>query len=264
MQNEIKKNPEYRKGIVEEENEILDRMFMLDDWLYIESLNDRHKEEFLDFFTDEKVFEKLCGLAEKEIKQNDKKANNRLRLMLKDKFDIFQDAQNSFSNKLMPRLTNQYLINWLILLQEYIEKTILLLSDSAKTDVDTKLLAYIFKTFCNYGMNISVKEDVFVNFMKELMGTSLSTTIKYLRSSDMGYKDSVLDTWIKGLELLETLDKENLLVRNCIQKSLIIDDPSSKDIKMTAEQVTYIEKLKKITQPLNLPLKKQILNMQIL
>lgn len=31
MQNEIKKNPEYRKGIVEEENEILERMFMLDD-----------------------------------------------------------------------------------------------------------------------------------------------------------------------------------------------------------------------------------------
>lgn len=74
-------------------------------------MNDRHKEEFLDFFTHEKVFEKLYGLAEKEIKKNDKKANNRFRLILKDKFNIFQDAQNSFSNKLMPKLTNQYLIN---------------------------------------------------------------------------------------------------------------------------------------------------------
>ncbi|MDR2951274.1 MAG: hypothetical protein LBV71_18965 [Prevotella sp.] len=70
---------------------------MLDDWAYIEPINDRHKEDFLDFFTDEKVFEELYGLAEKEIKKNDKKANNRLRLMLKDKFDIFQDVQNSFS-----------------------------------------------------------------------------------------------------------------------------------------------------------------------
>ncbi|MDR2951273.1 MAG: hypothetical protein LBV71_18960 [Prevotella sp.] len=73
-------------------------------------------------------------------------------------------------------------------------------------------------------MNISVKDDVFVNFMKELLVTSLSTTSKYLRSSDMGYKDSVLDTWIKGLELLETLDKEN---------------PSSKDIKMTKDQLGF-------------------------
>ena len=140
FKNEIEKNPEYRKGLIEEENEILDRIFMLDFWPHIEPMNDRHKEDFLYFFADEKVFKELYDLAEKEIKKNEKKANNRLRLILKDKFDIFQDAQNSFSNKLMPRLTNQYLINWLILLQEYIEKTILLLSDSSKADVDTKLL----------------------------------------------------------------------------------------------------------------------------
>lgn len=62
-------------------------------------------------------------------------------------------------------------------------------------------------------MNIDVTDDSFVNFVKELMGTSLSTTEKYLRSSDMGYRKRICETWLKGLNLLSTLDKENPLIR---------------------------------------------------
>ena len=250
----FEKNINSYMGSTERYIEILNNTFSLDYWSFIEPIKEKHKENFLDFLTNKEVFEDLYNQAECEVKKNDKKANNKIRSILKHKFNVLYETQENFSCELSPQLTNQHLINWQLSLQKYIEKAILLFDESSKTDVDIKLLAYIFKTLCSNGLNISVDNDAFLNFMKELLGTTPSTTEKYIRSSDMGYRQGFVTTWLKGLELLASLDededeneienkgKDKLLIRKCI-KAALKDKLVKLDKPLTLEQKGFLQKL---------------------
>ena len=237
-----------RKRQRTETTEILDGNFISDYWPYIEPQKKEHKKDFLAFFTDEKVFEILYNQAENDIRKNDKKANNELYSILKASFESFYASKKRFLNEINAEFTSQYLINWMLLLQKYIEKTIALLNETSKAEVDIKLLAYILKALCVYGMELKVKDDAFINFIKKLLGTTLSTTDKYISSSDMGYKEGFANTWFEGLELLSTLDKDNPLIRKCI-KEVIINRPVNFEKILSHDQVEFYRKQKKEYPP---------------
>lgn len=222
-------------------NKILGGEFRIDSYPYITAK--QYEKDFFDFLTSAEVYQSLYDCAKSDISANSKTLTD-LRSLLLNKMYVINNRKNSYSDTLLSTLTNQTLINWYILLQKYIEMATSLLDAVATSKLDTKLIVYILKTLCKNGMNIDITDDAFISLTKELVGTSLSTTEKYLRSSDMGYRQGFAEIWLKGLNLLSTLDKENPLIRKSIRTALIEDRPIKLDKPLTAEQEGFIQKLK--------------------
>jgi hypothetical protein len=214
----------------------------IDLYPYIES--EQFEKDFFNFLTTSDVYQSLYDCAKSDISANSKTLTD-LRSLLLNKLYVINNKKNSYSDTLLSTLTNQTLINWYILLQKYIDMATSLLDAVATSKLETKLIVYILKTLCKNGMGIDITDDAFVSLTKKLVGTSLSTTEKYLRSSDMGYRQGFADTWLEGLKLLSSLDKENPLIRKSIRVALIEDRPVKLDKPLTAEQEEFIQKLKK-------------------
>lgn len=227
---------------IEKKNKILNGDFIVDTYPYYKTAKFDYKDSFLDFWTNKEVFQELYDCVKKEIESNKDKDFSYTRSWLIKKLTILDKKRDLYSERLFAASTNQTLINWYILLQKYIDMAISLIDTVTTSKLDTKLIVYIFKTLCKNGMNINVTDESFVSFIKELMGTSLSTTEKYLKSSNMSY-DGFVNTWLKGLELLSSLDKENPLIRKGIREALK-DKPVKLLKPLSLEQEEFIQKLK--------------------
>jgi len=238
------RNVEYLEKIigVEKKNIILDGSFVVDTYPYLELTKKEYKDSPLEFWTDKEIFKELYECAQKEMKTRDKDFSY-FRPLLIQKLNALNKRRDSYSEQLISTLTNQYLIHWYIILQKYIDMAVTLLESTDKDKVDTKLIVYILKTLCKYGLNINVTSDDFFEFTKRLMGTTLSTTKKYLYSSDLSDKEGFLDTWVEGVELLSILDKENPLVRECIKEALK-QKPERTIKSLSVEQKEIIDKIR--------------------
>lgn len=182
--------------------------------LYPHLTNQKYQSDFYKFITDKDIFQALHDCAEK-----DKKEIADFSQLLNAKLNGLNTKLSGFSEDLISNLTNQNLIHWYILLQKYIGKAMTFVANnSASNKIDTKQLTYIIKMLFEYYLNIDTKETSFVDFIRGITGTAVSTTEKYLRSPTMGYKEEAFtDTWIDSLDLLEKLDTENPKVRDFIR-----------------------------------------------
>lgn len=245
------RNVEYLEKIigVEKKNIILDGYFVIDTYPYLELTKKEYKDNPLEFWTDKEIFKELYECAQKEMKTRDKDFGY-FRPLLIQKLNALNKRRDSYSEQLISTLTNQYLIHWYIVLQKYIDMAVTLLENADKDKVDTKLVLYILKTFCEHGLSINVTNNAFVEFTKKLMGLTLGTTQRYLYSSDFADKEGFLDTWMEGVKLLSSLNNENPLVRNCIKEALK-DEPVKTKKSLSIEDRVIIEKLNKEYFPKN-------------
>lgn len=198
-------NAPAKKNIIEK------GFYRIDEFPYIK--NQKYENDFFKFFTDKEMFQELYECA-----KSDKKEIAEFSSLLNSKLRLLNNKLYGFSEDLISHLTNQTLIHWYILLQKYIGNAMSLLADSSASKIDTKQIVYIIKSLFEHYLDVDTKEVSFVEFTRSLVGTTYSTTEKYLRSPTMGDKEAAFtNNWIEAIELLDKLDTENPKVRELIR-----------------------------------------------
>lgn len=198
-------NAPLKKNIIE------NGYYRIDEFPHIK--NQKYKNDFFRFFTDKGIFQELYECAKSE-----KKEITDFSILLNSKLQLLNNKLCGFSEELISHLTNQTLIHWYILLQKHIGNAMSLLTDSSVNKIDTKQIVYIIKSLFEYYLDVDTKEVSFVEFTRNLVGTTYSTAEKYLRSPTMGYKETPFtNNWIEVIELLDKLDTENPKVREFIR-----------------------------------------------